>query len=516
MFARAALLVLALASALSSAAAQDEMYDLVIRNGRVIDPETQLDAQRNIGVTGGKIATVTADAIKGRKEIDATGLVVGPGFVDLHVHAINLPSFWMQAHDGVTTALELEAGGFPIKKAYAQAEAQRLPLNYGFAASWASARLVVADGVKDLDGTFAKAASYFGFPKWSKLLPKDKSDEVVRLIENELLDGGLGVGVMTGYAPLTNREEYVAIGNLAAKYDVATFNHLRAKNTEEPNGAVEGFLEAIGIAAATGSRFHIAHINSTALKKINDAVAMVEKAQGVKLRITTEAYPWGAGSTVIGTPFLQPKQLPQLGLTSTDLMYVATGERVQSNERLAELQKKDPGGLVVIHYLDETKPEDMAFIDDAVLFGDTMIASDAVPYQIGPRYVTQDVWPIPEAAFAHPRSAASYATVIARYVRGGRMTLLDLFRRSSLLPANMLSPASPAAKAKGRIQPGADADIIMFDLARVMPRATYANPRRPSEGMVHVMVNGQFVIENGALDRAARPGRPIASALSRK
>jgi len=329
-----------------------------------------------------------------------------------------------------------------------------------------------------------------------------------------MLDGGLGIGVVTGYVPKTNREEYVAVAVLANKYDVPTYTHMRTKNTAEPNGAVEGFLETIGVAAGTGARMHMCHINSTAIKKINDVIPLIENAQGKKVRITTEAYPWGAGSTVIGAPFLKPNNLPAIGIKSSDILYVKTGERPVSNERLAEIQATDPGGNAVIHYLDESKPADMKYIDSAILLENTMIASDAIPYAINGSEYKKEVWPIPNEAYAHPRSAATYSTVLARYVSEQKsMTLIDAFRRGSLLPANLIATASDDAKFKGRIQPGMDADIIVFNLDDVKPMATYKNPRQPSRGMEYVMVNGQFVIKDGQLQKDSRPGRPLKSSL---
>lgn len=496
---------------------QGQDYDIVFKGGRVIDPESMLDAIRDVAVGKGKILSVSESPLSGRTEIDARGLVLGPGFVDLHTHAINVPSFWMQAFDGVTTTLELEAGAFPIRKAYTHAESLRLPLNYGFSASWAAARMVVADGVKGLDGTFDTAAKHFAKPNWSRLLPPEKSAQVVNLLEQEMLDGGLGIGVVIGYAPRTNREEYVAVSRLAAKYDVPTYTHMRSKNTNEPDGAVEGFLETIAVAAGTGARMHMCHINSTSLRKIVDVLPLIEKAQGKKLHVTTEAYPWGAGSTVIGAPFLHPSQLSSVGIKSSDIMYVKTGERPSNDERLAQIQKEDPSGNAVIHYLDEANPEQMRFIDTALLFKDGMIASDAISYSINGKPVTREVWPLPREAYSHPRSAATFTVVIARYVRDQQsMSLIDLFRRASLLPADLLATASSDARQKGRIQPGMDADIVVFDLEKIRPRATYKNPRQPSEGMRYVMVNGQFVIANGELNRDVRPGRPIRSTLIRQ
>jgi len=274
--------------------AQPEIYEVVFKQARVIDPETHLDAIRDVGITGSKIVSVSETPLKGLKEIDAHDKVLGPGFIDLHTHAMNVPSFWMQAFDGVTSSLELEAGAYPINKAYAYAATLNLPLNYGYSASWGGARMVVAGGAKDLDGTFESALKNFGKPNWSKLLSPEKSAQIIRLLEQELLDGGLGIGIVAGYAPLSNREEYVAVAQLANKYDVPTFTHLRAKNSSEPNGAVEGFLETIGVAAGTGARMHICHINSTSLTKINDVISLVSTAQNKKVRITTEAYPVGS------------------------------------------------------------------------------------------------------------------------------------------------------------------------------------------------------------------------------
>ena len=493
--------------------AQSDSYDVVFKQARVIDPESSLDAIRYVGINGNKIAIVSETPITGKTEINAKGMVLGPGFIDLHTHAINVPSFWMQAFDGVTTSMELEAGAFPVKSAYAYAQSLNLPLNYGYSASWGGARLAVADATT-MDGTFETMQKNVGKPNWSQLLSTEKSAQVVQLLESELLDGGIGVGVTIGYAPKSNREEYVAIANLANKYDVPTYTHMRSKSTNEPDGAVEGFLETIAVAAGTGARMHMCHINSTALRKINAVLPLIQNAQGKRLRISTEAYPWGAGSTIISAPFIRPDKLPQIDLKSSDIMYVKTGERPTTNARLAQIQSEDPGGLAVIHYLDETKPEQMKYIDEAMLFNDSMIASDAVPYLIKGQEYKKEVLPIPSDAYAHPRSAATYTTVLARYVQNQKsMTLMDVFRRGSLLPANLIATASDDAKFKGRIQSGMDADIIVFNLDDVKPMATYKNPRQPSKGMKYVMVNGQFVIKDGQLLKDSRPGRPLKSSL---
>ena len=130
---------------------QAATYDLVIARGRVIDPESGLDAIRDIGVSGGRIVAISKTPLQGTRTLDAVGQVVAPGFIDLHSHAMTTPSMRMQAFDGVTTALELELGNLPIGKAYERAAQQGYPINYGFSASWALARMKAFDGVAPMD-----------------------------------------------------------------------------------------------------------------------------------------------------------------------------------------------------------------------------------------------------------------------------------------------------------------------------------------------------------------------------
>jgi cytosine/adenosine deaminase-related metal-dependent hydrolase len=486
-----------------------QQYDIVIHQGRVVDPETNLDAVRDIGINGGKIAAISEAPLHGKKNINARGLVVTPGFIDLHCHAINVPSNWMQAFDGVTTALELEAGSFPIAKAYDVAEKKHLPLNYGFSVSWAMARLQVVDHV-ELDGTFETALKNFGQPGWGKLLPEETSREVVAAIEQGLNEGGLGIGLLIGYAPDSNREEYLAANRLAAKYDVPTFTHIRPSYEYEPDGAMEGILEVLGVAAATSAHMHICHIISSTVHKVNDALDAVHTAQRQGLKITAEAYPFGWGSTAIGSPFYDPANLPRMGIGPSDIYYAKTNEHIASVERLAEIRQKDPGGLAVALFLDENKPDQMKFIDDSILSPDMMIASDAMPYTIDGRTVSNDVWPLPHEAYAHPRSTATFTRVLERYVKEKKaMTVSEFVRRASLLPANLVALAAPEAKRKGRLQVGMDADIAVFDLDGIKVRATYENPRTPSSGMRYVMVGGRFIISDGKLLTGVRPGRPL-------
>ena len=140
-----------------------------------------------------------------------------------------------------------------------------------------------------------------------------------------------------------------------------------------------------------------------------------------------------------------------------------------------------------------------------------------MPFESNGKEFKKEVWPLPDDVYAHPRSAATFTAVISRYVQDQKtMSLVDVFRRGSLLPANLIATASDDAKFKGRIQPGMDADIIVFNLDNVKPRATYKNPRQPSQGMEYVMVNGQFVVKDGQLMKDVRPGQPLKSSIQQR
>ncbi len=140
-------------------------YDVVLRGGRVIDPESGLDAVRDVAIADGRVAAVGTGLPPGGQEADVTGQVVTAGFIDLHSHAHDLGSARLQVTDGVTTALELEAGVTPVGAAYAAAAAAGRPLNYGFAASWAMARMDVLAGLT-LDGSIGPLFANLANPRW--------------------------------------------------------------------------------------------------------------------------------------------------------------------------------------------------------------------------------------------------------------------------------------------------------------------------------------------------------------
>jgi N-acyl-D-glutamate deacylase len=133
-----------------------------------------------------------------------------------------------------------------------------------------------------------------------------------------------------------------------------------------------------------------------------------------------------------------------------------------------------------------------------------------MPWQVDGKTIHGDVWPLPDTALAHPRTAGCFSRVLGRYVRERKvLSLMDAVRRCSLIPAQILEDSTPQMKNKGRIKVGADADIIVFDADKIIDRATFANPRQTSAGFRLVLVNGIAVVRDGELVRTAFPGRPI-------
>ncbi|GAA4524430.1 amidohydrolase family protein [Amycolatopsis samaneae] len=485
-------------------------YDVVFSRARVIDPETGLDGIRDVGVTGGTIAAVSEAPLSGRRTLDVSGMVLAPGFIDLHSHAQTRTGLLLQAMDGVTTALELEAGAASVSTALAGAERDGRPVNYGYSASWLLSRMMLFD-----DAPLADPMAMFGAnhdrPLW-KLAASDRDvDRLLDHVAQEVHNGGIGIGVLVGYAPGTGTAEYFALARAAERLGVPTFTHTRYISTMEPHTSLEGALEVIAASAGTGAHMHMCHVNSTSNRMIDDIAGAIARAQSTGVRVTTEAYPYGSGSTVIGADFLAPEKLPRMGITPDRLRYLPTGEMVATAERLAELRANDPGGSVVLQWADEALEADRELLLRSLLFPDTAIASDAVPIVTPGGATVSDEWPVPGASLTHPRSTGCYGRTFGWLVRElGVLSLPEAVHRCTLVPARILEEAVPAMRRKARVQPGADADLVVFAPETFAEQGDYLVVA-PSTGVRHLLVGGRFVIDGGELDTASTAGRPIRS-----
>lgn len=484
-------------------------WDIVLRGGRVIDPESGLDAVRDIAVADGRIAEIGTGLAEATAEFDVTGLVVTAGFIDLHSHVDGIPGLRLQALDGVTTALELEAGVVPVAAAYRRASAEGRPVNYGFATSWALARMETVAGIP-ADGSLATFLNNTASQAWQRPATPAEITAILARLSADLADGALGIGVLLGYAQGTEPAEYLQVAGLAAEAGVPTFTHARDMIEMVPDGVIDGAEEIVRAAGETGAHMHYCHINSTSQRHIDRVLGLVGRAQAEGAHVTTEAYPYGAGMTGIGAAFLAPERLGERRLQPSSLIYAPTGERVASVERLRELRRTDPGGLAIVEILDDNDPADRQLLMQSLTFPGSVVASDAMPLTWTGTAPDPLTWPLPETAFTHPRTAGTFSRALRLLTRdGGQLSLAEALSKCSLQPARVLEQFVPAMRRKGRLQAGSHADIVVFDPATVTDQATYTSTIRPSTGMRHVLVNGTFVVRDGDIVPDGLPGRPV-------
>jgi cytosine/adenosine deaminase-related metal-dependent hydrolase len=483
-------------------------WEIVLRGGRVIDPESGFDAVADVAIGGGRVTRVGASLPAAPTEANVAGLVVTAGFVDLHSHVNDLAGLRLQAMDGVTTALELEAGASPVAAAYRIAAAEGRPVNYGFATSWAQARMDTVAGIAP-GGTMADFLSRLGDPRWQRPAEPAQLTALFSQLAGDLADGALGIGVLLGYAPAVDPTEYLRVAALAAEAGVPTFTHARDLIEMVPHVSVDGAEEIVRAAGQTGAHMHYCHVNSTSQRHIDRVLGLVGRAQAAGAQISTEAYPYGSGMTAIGAAFLAPERLGERGLVPSSLTYAPTGERVASADRLRELRRDKPGGLAIIKFLDENDATDRGLLMRSLTFPGAVVASDAMPLTwTGP--ADPLAWPPAASAITHPRTAGTFSRAMRLLTRGDEpLGLAQALSKCSLQPARLLEARVPAMRRKGRLQAGADADVVVLDAATLTDQATYADSTRPSAGIRHVLVNGTFVVRDGSIVADARPGRPL-------
>ncbi len=473
---------------LSSASAQsDKVYDIVLSGGRVIDPETGLDAIKNIGILKNRIAEISSTSLKGKNEINVAGLVVAPGFIDLHVHGRDNQVQEYQLHDGVTTALELEWGIENLKEWYDTRKSKAL-INYGASVNWPFERFKAMDKYnerfKQSVQTTLKGESNLEMlfktigPSYTENLSKEEMGKTIQNIKQSLEDGGIGIGIPVGYLPKTKSDELFRIFQLAAELNVLVFSHVR-----EPN--ILSIQEAISNAAITGASLHLVHINSMSLGQIQLALDMIKSANEKGLDISTELYSYTAASTLLNSAFFDEGWQERLGISYGDLQWVANGERL-TEESFNKYRKS--GGTVIIHMM---KPE---WIKTGISSPGVMIASDGMPY----------------SPLAHPRTAGTFSRVLGKYVREEKViSLNEAIEKMTLIPAKRLENIAPMMRFKGRIQVGADADITIFNPLTISDQASFEQGLKFSAGIEHVLVNGELVLKNGKTLNNVFAGQPV-------
>ncbi len=462
-------------------------YDIVLSGGRVIDPETKLDAIKNVGIINNRIAQISSEPLKGKEIINVSGLVVAPGFIDLHVHGRSNVEQEYQLHDGVTTALELEWGIEHLGKWYESRKGKAL-INYGASVNWPFERFKAIDkyqkAVDSLLQITVKGDANIGATTNTILRaaneaisPAEMNQTLVN-IKASLNEGGIGIGAPIGYLPKTNPKELYSVFQLAGELNTLVFTHVR-------NPDIISIQEVIADAVLTNAPLHIVHINSMSLGNIQLSLDMVTAAKNKGFDITAELYSYTAASTALQSAMFDDGWQEKLGISYGDLQWVATGERL-TKEAFEKYRKT--GGTVIMHMM---KPE---WIKTGIATPGVMIASDGMTY----------------SKLAHPRTAGTFSRVLGKYVREENVIDLNTaIEKMTLLPAKRLENIAPSMRFKGRIQVGADADITIFNPNTVIDKATFEKGLEFSAGIEYVMVNGSFILKNGKTVNNVFPGQAV-------
>jgi dihydroorotase len=445
-------------------------YDVVIQGGRVMDPASGTDMVADVGIRDDRIVNISSARLQGRSVLDATGLVVAPGFIDILAGPPREPEGQrFKVTDGVTTVLGMHGGPVDVPAWYADHAAAGSLNNYGRVIGHGSLREAVG-----VDDRYAAATD-------------GQIAQMVALAEEGIKDGAIGIGFGLEYVPGASRMETFELFRTAARYDVPCHLHIRFSDPTPPGTNFEAVEEVIAAAAISGASAHIVHLNSTGgTWTMKQSLALLEDAQRNGVDITADIYPYEAWSTGLSSARFDPGFLENFRIDYNDIELVSTGERLTEH---TFNQYREQGGVSVIAHA--MPAEDIVAAMQHPL---VMIGSDGI---------------IREGR-GHPRGAGTFARVLGRYVREQKhLSLMDAVRKMTIMPASRLERSTASMRDRGRIKVGAYADVTVFDPNTIIDKATFQNPAQSSDGIRHVLVNGVPVVQDGQLREGVKPGRPI-------
>jgi N-acyl-D-aspartate/D-glutamate deacylase len=442
--------------------------DIVILHGRIMDPARRLDSVLNIGITGGAITAVTAEPLSGQRTIDAQGLVVAPGFIDLLSYDPVEPGVWTKLGDGVTTNLAMHGGAVEPERWYSAVARQQPPLHYGASFFYNAARM------RYIPDRYANA-------------PGSARAKLLALAEDALRKGALGISFALEYVPGVSTDEILPVMTLAARYNVPVFFHARYSDMTPPGTNLDAIREIISSARTSHAAVHIGHINSTGgTFSMNLSLAMIDSARAGGLDVTACMYPYTFWGTYLNSARFDNGWQERFHITYGDLQLGGSSERLT---RESFLKYRRLGKLAVAYAIPDSDNR------SALRASYVMIGSDAI---LEPGYNN------------HPRASGTFSRTIAEYVRAQKtISLMDAIAKMTILPAQRMETACQEMKRKGRIQEGADADLVVFDAATIRDASTVEHPETPSKGIHYVLVAGKVVLDEKGLHKNVRAGKPI-------
>ncbi|MGI9309792.1 MAG: aminoacylase [Gammaproteobacteria bacterium] len=493
-------------------AASSDSFDVVILNGRVMDPECNFDGVRNVGIKAGRISLITAGEISGKETIDATGHVVSPGFVDTQVHGHgNLWGVRAGLRDGITSPMDLEYGNLNSADWYAAREG-KWPANFAAAASHELHRMRVLDGlifeggIDAEGGLLARSDSYEenGIPDWAETQSTlEQINDIMAGIDEELRQGALTSASTMGYMAVgASTLEVFNLQKAAANYGRGSSFHVRLLgNNKPPYEGNLGNLEQMANGAALGAPVLISHNNNAGWWEIE------ERAQGLReqgLNVWSEYYPYTCGSTTIGSEFLKPEGMKLLGWGYEQMVNPRTGENMSEAE-YHEIVAEEPGFIIIACI-----PEREEWLPMWLKVPHMTVAGDQMPPVDEDGNILDENDPF-DAYVGHPRTMGSHAKTL-RLAREHDVPLMQLIAQNAYWAAKHLGDAGlKAMQERGRLQQGMVADITIFNPETVTDNAGYkiGTNGLPSTGIPYVLVNGVTVVRDSKIVAGVYPGQAI-------
>jgi hypothetical protein len=494
-------------------------YDVVILNGRVMDPETDFDGVRNVGIKDGRIATITKDKIAGKETIDAAGHVLAPGFIDTQSH--HQGSLWgarVGLRDGVTTPMDFEIGAINVDAWYGEREG-KWPVNFGTVTAHEYHRMRVLDkmplpdpvDVWKLGELRGQSYKENDIPDWADTRSTlDQLNKILAGLDEELRAGALGIGSTMGYMQNgVTTFELFQVQKVAANYNRIFASHVRLLgNTSPPTEGTLGALEQLANGIALNQPLLLSHNNNFGWWEVEERLQLLRERG---YNVWSEYYPYTAGSTTIGAEMIKPENIEAAGMSYERMLNPQTG-KFMGREEYDRILAEDKGFMIV------------AFIDAReewlkmwLRVPHMTVASDAMPpVDAEGNYLKGDD---PYEKFSgHPRTAGTHAKVL-RLARENDVPLMHTLSQLSYWSAKHVGDAGvEAMKVRGRMQEGMVADITIFDPETVTDNADYENGKNglPSTGIPYVLVNGQIVVKDSKVLDGVFPGRQIRYPVEEK
>ena len=489
------------ASLCLAASAGAQSFDIVIKNGRVMDPETGFDAVTHVGINNGFVTEITTDAIEGARTIDATGHVVAPGFIDFHSHAQSEYGHKLYVRDGVTTPMDLEVGAYPVADFYKFWEGKSF-VNYGTNVAHIGARLAVLDGEapdgRVIYGPAIGRAMNSGAQFKTKTFDPLDEPAILGAIEAEMKQGALGIAYPIGYYTVVGSPEVMAVTGLAAKYDMPITTHVRYLAQIPPSGFM-GITEMMTIARENDVSMLIHHIPSNCLGLTKQCLDLIDSARANGMKVIGEFYPYQYAGTYVDADYNAPGFEQRMGIQVSDYKLSATGEPL-TTEEFDRLRKEAPTTDLLMYTMKQ------AYIDEAFTRPGVIVGSDGMPWIItdddGNKLGFTATFDTPYGkGNGHARGAGTHARILRMARESDKVSLMDAISKMTYEPAQFLEDHAPQMRIRGRIQEGSAADITIFDPKTVTDNATakIGENSLPSTGIPYVIVNGQVVVDDSVV-----------------